>query len=145
MTIEARVSWVEDRRFTGRASSGHAVVVDASTEKEGPSPMEMVLIGMLGCTAYDVLGILQKKRQAVVGLEVSARAQRAESPPRVYTAIELHYLVLGRDVSPKAVRDAIRLSMEQYCSASIMLGKTANITTAFRIEQPDDVSGGARG
>lgn len=137
MAIEARVTWVEDCRFVGRASSGHAVVVDASSHKEGPSPMEMVLIGMVGCTAYDVLGILRKKRQAVMGLEVSARAQRSESPPRVYTRIELDYSVRGRNVSSKAVHDAIRLSMEQYCSASIMLGKTAHITTSFNIEQPD--------
>ncbi|HSR33587.1 MAG TPA: OsmC family protein [Anaerolineae bacterium] len=133
--LEAKVTWVEDRRFIGLASSGHAIVVDGSAEKQGPSPMELLLIGMAGCTAYDVIGILQKKRQAVTSLEVSASAVRADEPPRVYTAIEIEYLVRGRDVNPKAVEDAIRLSKETYCSASIMLGKTARITTSYRIDE----------
>lgn len=134
MTMEARVTWVEDRRFVGLASSGHAIVVDGSAEKMGSSPMELVLVGLVGCTAYDVLTILQKKRQAVTGLQVSARAERAEEPPRVYTAIDVEYVVQGQDVKPKAVEDAIRLSKDKYCSASIMLEKTARITTSYRIE-----------
>ncbi len=134
MSTEARVTWVEERRFVGQSSAGHAVVVDASAEKLGPSPMELVLIGMAGCTAYDVANILDKKRQAVTGLEVRATGERAEEPPRVYTEIHIEYLVRGRDVQPKAVEDAIRLSKEKYCSASIMLGKTARITTSYRIE-----------
>lgn len=137
MTTEAKVTWIQDRRFVGQASSGHAIVVDGSAEKLGPSPMELLLIGLVGCTAYDVIRILQKKRQAVSGLEVSARAERAEEPPRVYTAIEVEYVVRGRGIKPKAVEDAIRLSKETYCSASIMLGKTAHITTSFRIEEED--------
>jgi putative redox protein len=134
MSMEAKVTWVEDRRFVGQASSGHAVVLDGSAEKLGPSPMELMLIGMAGCTAYDVAAILGKKRQEVTGLEVSARAERAEEPPRVYTRIEIEYLVRGRAIRPKAVEDAIRLSKEKYCSASIMLGKTAEISTSYRIE-----------
>jgi putative redox protein len=133
--MEAKVTWVQDRRFVGQGSSGHAIVVDGSAEKVGPSPMELVLIGLVGCTAYDVIGILQKKRQAVAGLQVSARAERADDPPRVYTAIEVEYVVRGWDIKPKAVEDAIRLSKEKYCSASIMLGKTAHITTSYRIEE----------
>ena len=86
MGMEARVTWVEDRRFVGHASSGHAVVLDGSAEKLGPSPMELLLIGMAGCTAYDVVSILEKKRQDVTGLEVRAQAERAESPPRVVGA-----------------------------------------------------------
>lgn len=135
MTTEARVSWVKDRRFVGQASSGHAIVVDGSADKLGPSPMELVLIGLVGCTGYDVISILQKKRQAVSGLEVSARAERAEEPPRVYTSIDVEYIVRGRDISAKAVEDAIRLSKEKYCSASIMLEKTARIATSYRIEE----------
>jgi putative redox protein len=134
MSMEAKVTWVEDRRFVGQASSGHAVVLDGSAEKLGPSPMELMLIGMAGCTAYDVAAILGKKRQEVTGLEVSARAERAEEPPRVYTRIEIEYRVRGRAIRPKAVEDAIRLSKEKYCSASIMLGKTAEISTSYRIE-----------
>jgi putative redox protein len=137
MSMLAQVTWVEDRRFVGRASSGHAIVVDGSAEKLGPSPMELLLIGMAGCTAYDVMSILQKKRQAVTGLEVSARAERAEEMPRVYTTIEVEYVVRGRDIKPKAVEDAIRLSEEKYCSASIMLGKTAQIATSYRIEEEE--------
>jgi putative redox protein len=137
MSMLAKVTWVEDRRFVGRASSGHAVVVDASAEKQGASPMELLLIGMAGCTAYDVMSILEKKRQTVTGLEVSARAERAEEPPRVYTTIEVEYVLRGRDIKPKAVKDAIRLSEEKYCSASIMLGRTAQITTSYRIEEED--------
>ena len=135
MSVEAQVTWVEERRFVGQASSGHAIVVDASAQKLGPSPMELVLIGMAGCTAYDVVSILEKKRQTVSGVEVTARAERADEVPRVYTEIHIEYVVRGRDVKAKAVEDAIRLSKETYCSASIMLGKTAKITTSYRIEE----------
>ncbi len=135
MTVEAKVTWVEERRFIGQASSGHAIVVDGSPQKLGPSPMELLLIGMAGCTAYDVVDILHKKRQAVTGLEVIARAGRAEEHPRVYTEIDVEYIVRGREIKPKAVEEAIRLSQEKYCSASIMLGKTAQITTHYRIEE----------
>lgn len=133
MSTDARVTWVEDTRFVGSASSGHAVVVDASEEKLAASPMELVLVGMAGCTAYDVLSILRKKRQDVTGLEVVARGERAKDPPRVYTQIQVEYVVRGRDISPKAVKDAIQLSKDKYCSASIMLGKTASITTSHQI------------
>ncbi len=135
MTTEARITWVEERRFVGAASSGHAIVVDGSAEKLGPSPMELLLIGMAGCTAYDVVGILEKKRLPVTSLEVIARAERAEEPPRVYTTIQVEYVVRGRGIKPKAVEDAIRLSEEKYCSASVMFGKTARITTSYRIEE----------
>jgi putative redox protein len=134
MSMEAKVTWVEDRRFVGQASSGHAIVLDGSAEKLGPSPMELMLIGMAGCTAYDVAAILEKKRQKVTGLEVSAWAERAEEPPRVYTRIEIEYVVRGRAIKPTAVEDAIRLSKEKYCSASVMLGKTAEISTSYRVE-----------
>ncbi len=133
MSVVAKVTWVEDKRFVGSASSGHAVVLDAGTEKQAPSPMELLLIGMAGCTAYDVMAILQKKRQAVTGLEVNARAERAEEPPRVYTAIDVEYVVRGRGIKPKAVEDAIKLSEEKYCSAAAMMGKTAQITSSYRI------------
>jgi putative redox protein len=137
MSVLAKVTWVEDKRFVGRASSGHAIVVDASAEKLGSSPMELLLIGMAGCTAYDVMSILEKKRQSVTGLEVRAQAERAEEPPKVYTTIQVEYVLLGRDIKPKAVEDAIRLSEEKYCSASVMLGKMAQISTSYRIEEED--------
>jgi putative redox protein len=139
VSMEAKVTWVEDRRFVGQSPSGHAIVVDGSQNKLGPSPMELLLIGMAGCTAYDVVSILEKKRQAITGVEVVARAERAAEVPRVYTEIAVEYVICGRNISPKAVEDAIHLSEEKYCSASIMLGKTARITTSYRIE--DEGSG----
>jgi putative redox protein len=138
MGMEAKVTWVEERRFVGKASSGHAVVADAGAEKVGCSPMELVLIGMAGCTAYDVIDILQKKRQSISSLEVQARAERAPEPPRVFTRIEIEYVARGKGLKAKALEDAIRLSKEKYCSASIMLGKTAEITTSYRIEESEE-------
>lgn len=137
MSVLAKAIWVEERRFMGSASSGHAVVVDASTQKQGASPMELLLIGMAGCTASDVMSILEKKRQVVTGLEVTARAERADEPPRVYTKIAVEYVVCGHGIKHKAVEDAIRLSEQKYCSASVMLGKTAEITTSYRIVEQD--------
>jgi putative redox protein len=133
--MEAQVTWLEDRRFVGQASSGHGIVVDASAEKLGCSPMELVLLGMAGCTAYDV--IVQRKRLSVDSLEVLARAERAPEPPRVFTRIEIEYVVRGQGLKAKALEDAIRLSKEKYCSASIMLGKSAEITTTYRIEESE--------
>jgi putative redox protein len=135
MGIEAKVRWVDDRCFVGEASSRHGIVIDASAEKLGSSPMELVLMGTVGCTAYDVITILQKQREQVTGLEVEAVAERADQPPRVYTSIELLYTVRGKEISAKAVEHAIRLSKEKYCSASIMLGKTAEISTRYQIEE----------
>jgi putative redox protein len=133
--MDACVKWMGDRRFVGEVGSGHAIVVDAGTEKIGPSPMELMLVGVAGCTAYDVVSILEKKRQQVNGVTVSAHGERAPEPPRVYTDITIEYVIRGHDVSEKAVEDAIRLSKEKYCSASIMLSKTAQITTSYRIEE----------
>jgi putative redox protein len=124
---EARATWMENQRFKGIASSGHEIVVDGD-KGAGNSPMELVLIGLCGCTAYDVVSILQKKRERFTSLEVRAQAERAADPPSVYTAIKLIYRVGGK-VSRKAVEDAVRLSKEKYCSVSAMLAKTAKITT----------------
>jgi putative redox protein len=136
MAAEAEVTWVVDRRFVGRAASGHGIVVDGSADKLGPSPMELVLIGLAGCTAYDVVDILEKKRAAVSGLIVRVKAERATESPRVYTAIAIEYLVRGHEIKPQAVEDAIRLSVDKYCSVSAMLSHTAEITTSYRIEEP---------
>jgi putative redox protein len=136
MGTEAKVTWIEDKRFVGQASSGHGIVVDASADKIGPSPMELLLIGMAGCTGHDVIEILRKQRQQVTGLEIGVRAERAEKPPRVYTTIEVEYVVRGHDLSSACVERAIKLSEEKYCSASIMLGATAHITSTYRIQEP---------
>lgn len=124
---EAKTTWVNKYRFNGVASSGHTIVVDGD-HAAGNSPMELVLIGLCGCTGYDVVSILQKKRESFTSLEVRAEAERAPDPPSVYTKIKLIYRIGGK-VSSKAVEDAVHLSKEKYCSVSAMLAKTAKITT----------------
>ena len=128
---EATAVWIDHHRFVGEASSAHGIVVDGD-KKSGPSPMELVLIGLCGCTGYDVASILTKKREPYTGLEVRAEAERAAEPPTVYTQIKLVYRVTGK-VSRKAVEDAVRLSKEKYCSVSAMLEKTAQITSEIEL------------
>ncbi len=130
--VNASAKWTDGERFVGIATSGHAIVVDAAKDKTGPSPMELVLIGLCGCTASDVVSILYKKREPFTSLEVTAEAERAPEPPAVYTSVRLRYRVSGK-VSRKAVEDAVRLSKEKYCSVSQMLGKTAKITAEIEL------------
>jgi putative redox protein len=131
---EATLKWTGQERFLGVATSGHAIAVDAAKDKTANSPMELVLIGLCGCTASDVVNILRKKREPFTSLEVHARAERAAIPPTVYTEIRLTYRVGGK-VSRKAMEDAVRLSEERYCSVAAMLNKTAKIT--YEIEYAD--------
>jgi putative redox protein len=128
--ITAVAKWTDKERFLGQATSGHTVVLDAAKEKTANSPMELVLIGLCGCTATDVVNILRKKREPFTSLEVRAEAERAPEPPTVYTSIKLTYRV-GGQVSRKGMEDAVRLSKEKYCSVSAMLQKTATITTVI--------------
>ncbi|MGA2375742.1 MAG: OsmC family protein [Candidatus Sulfotelmatobacter sp.] len=123
----AKTTWIEKQRFNGIADSGHSIVVDGD-KAAGNSPMELIVIALCGCTGYDVVSILQKKREPFASIEVRAEAERATEPPSVYTKIKLTYRVGGK-VSHKAVEDAVRLSKEKYCSVSAMLEKTAKITT----------------
>ena len=132
--ISANAVWTDHSRFVGIAGSHHSMVMDAaSTVKSASSPMELVLIGLCGCTATDVVSILHKKREPFTALEVRAEAEQAHEPPKVYTAIRLIYKVRG-NVSKKAMEDAVRLSKEKYCSVSAMLEKTAQITFAIEYE-----------
>ncbi|MGE5027525.1 MAG: OsmC family protein [Betaproteobacteria bacterium] len=135
--MKARVKWVEDASFLGITDSKHAVLMDgppdAGGRNLGPRPMEMLLLGAGGCTAFDVVAILKKCRQAVSGCEVSIQAERAEKEPKVFTRMHFHFTVRGTNVKPEQVEKAIKLSAEKYCSASIMLGKTAEITHDFEI------------
>ncbi|HXY02932.1 MAG TPA: OsmC family protein [Terriglobales bacterium] len=124
---EATIRWTDNERFLGQAGSGHTIAVDAAKEKTANSPMELVLIGLCGCTASDVVTILRKKREPFTSLEVKAQAERAATPPMVYTEIRLTYIVGGK-VSHKAIQDAARLSEEKYCSVAAMLSKTAKIS-----------------
>ena len=129
--IEAKTIWTDKDRFLGEASSGHAVMLDTGEVKTASTPIELVLIGLCGCTASDLVGILRKKREPFTGLEVVAQAERAGDHPKVYTQIKLIYRVRGK-VAHKAMEDAVRLSKEKYCSVSAMLEKTAKIE--FEIE-----------
>ena len=131
--VEAKVNWIDGERFIAQASSGHAFVVDSDRQRNtAPGPMELVLVGLCGCTATDVVVILRKKREPVEGVEVRAEAERATEPPTVYTSIKLIYTVTGA-VSRKGVEDAVRLSEEKYCGASAMLRKTAKIVTEVHV------------
>lgn len=132
--MTANALWTDKARFVGIAGSRHSVVMDAvSTEKSANSPMELVLVGLCGCTATDVVSILHKKRELFTSLEVHAEAEQAHEPPKVFTSIRLVYKVRG-NVSKKAMEDAVRLSKEKYCSVSAMLEKTAAITFAIEYE-----------
>jgi putative redox protein len=135
--MKARVKWLDGAAMVAESGSGHALVMDGPTEHGGRNlgvrPMEMLLLGMGGCTEFDVLHILRKARQEVTGCDLLLEAQRAETEPKVFTRIHAHFIVSGRNLSEKRVAKAIDLSAEKYCSASIMLGATAEITHDFEI------------
>jgi putative redox protein len=132
--MSANAVWVDHSRFVGIAGSRHSVVMEAaSSEKSANSPMELILIGLCGCTATDVVSILHKKREPFTTLEVRAEADQAAEPPKVFTRIRLVYKVRG-NVARKAMEDAVRLSQEKYCSVSAMLDKTATITSTIEYE-----------
>jgi putative redox protein len=136
--MECKVRWSgEGVSFIAETESNHALVMDGAQEAGGrnlaPRPMELLLAGTGGCTAFDVVLILKKGRHAVTGCEVSLQAERADVEPRVFTRIHFHFRVTGRQLKPEAVARAIELSKDKYCSASIMLGKTAEITHDFEI------------
>ncbi|HKW19288.1 MAG TPA: OsmC family protein [Terriglobales bacterium] len=124
--IKATAKWAGQMQFQGLGNSGHSLIMDGNG-KAGNSPMELVLLALCGCTAYDVVNILQKKRERLESVEVSAHAEKAPEPPRVYTQIKLLYRISG-PVNRKSAEDAVRLSEEKYCSVAAMLGKTARIT-----------------
>jgi len=123
--------------FLAETGSNHVVAMDGAPEGGGrnlaPRPMEMVLLGTGGCSAYDVVVILKKSGQDITGCEVKVTSERAETDPKVFTSIHMHFIVRGKALKPNLVEHAIRLSHEKYCSASIMLGKTAEITKDFEI------------
>ncbi|MEI2783385.1 MAG: OsmC family protein [Candidatus Competibacter sp.] len=137
--MKTRITWLEDMTYVARSPSGHALVLDGPPElgghNLGPRPMEMVLMGMGGCTAVDVVHILRKARQDLRGCELQVEAERADSDPKVFTRIRVHFILTGKDLSAKHVERAMELSAEKYCSASIMLGKTAQITHTFEIRE----------
>ena len=133
--MKARAKWVEGMAFMGEAGSGHAVIMDGAPEYGGRNigirPMEMLLIGLAGCTGFDVVQILKKGREAVTGCEVEVEAERASEDPKVFTRIHIAYRVSGRGLSQAKAERAVTLSKEKYCSASIMLGATAEMSTSL--------------
>lgn len=135
--MKARIKWIEGVAFLGETGSGHGVVMDGAVEgggrNLGPRPMEMMLLGAGGCTSYDVVHILKKARADITDCVAEIEAERADADPKVFTRIHLHFIVSGRNLKPEQVERAITLSAEKYCSASIMLGKTADITHDFEI------------
>ena len=135
--MKARIKWVEGVSFLGQTESGHSLLMDGSPDAGGknlgPRPMETVLIGAGGCTAFDVVHILKKARQQITDCVAEIDAQRADTDPKVFTKIHFHFIVSGKNLKPEQVERAIKLSAEKYCSASIMLGKTAEITHDFEI------------
>jgi putative redox protein len=135
--MKARVKWIEGTAMVGESGSGHAVVMDGPPDLGGRNlgirPMEMLLLGFGGCTEFDVLLILRRGRAQVTDCVVELTAERAETDPKVFTRIHVHFIVTGRNLNPKQVARAIELSAEKYCSASIMLGATAAVTHDFEI------------
>jgi putative redox protein len=137
--MHARIKWVQDATFLGESGSGHAVVMDGPPEHGGRNlgvrPMEMLLLGMGGCTAFDVVHILKKSRQPVTDCIAELEAERASEDPKVFTRIHVHFIVTGTGLDENRVSRAVSLSADKYCSASIMLGKTAEITHDYEIRE----------
>lgn len=135
--MKARVKWLDHRSFVGESGSGHSVVMDGPPDHGGRNlgirPMEMLLLGVGGCAAFDVVNILEKGRQALVDCEVLMEAERADTDPKVFTRIHMHFVVAGKSLNEARVKRAVELSAEKYCSASAMMAKTATVTHDFEM------------
>ena len=135
--MKARIKWIQDRAFMGESGSGHAMVMGSTTGPEGrsvgPSPMEMMLMGLGGCTAFDVIHILEKSREPVEACVAELEAERAAADPKVFTRVHLRFVVTGRGLDAAKVERAIKLSAETYCSASAMIEKAAEITHELEV------------
>ena len=137
--MKTQIKWMQDVSFKGKSESGHEVILDGPEELGGKGlgmrPMEMMLIGMGGCTSFDVVTILKRSRQQIIGCIAEIEAVRADAIPKVFTSIHIHFLIKGIDLQKKAVERAVELSANKYCSASIMLGKSVKITHDFVISE----------
>ncbi len=135
--MDAQIIWKHDVQFEGITQSGHSITMDGAPEmgggNAGARPMELLLIGMGGCTAFDVVGILKKARAELEGLNIEITAERADEIPKVFTVINLHFTATGKNIKDQVLKRAIDLSAEKYCSASIMLGQMAKITHSYEI------------
>ena len=139
MSMKTRVKWIDGMAFMGESGTGHALVMDGAPENGGrnlgPRPMELLLLGLGGCTAFDVVMILQKGRQPIEDCQVEIEAERAEDHPKVFTKVHMRYLVKGRGLSADAVHRAVELSVDKYCSATHVINKTATMTHEVVIEE----------
>ncbi len=135
--MKCRIKWLDHMTFVGESGSGHSVVMDGSPDAGGRDlgvrPMEMLLLGLGGCTAFDVVSILKKSRQSLLDCEVEIDAERADEVPKVFTRIHIHFIVSGRNLDASKVEKAVALSADKYCSASRILEKTAAITHDYEI------------
>jgi putative redox protein len=145
--MKARIKWIQDVMFLGESGSGHSVVMDGAPDAGGRNlgfrPMEMLLLGLGGCSAFDVMLILKRGREAVTDCVVDIDAERATTDPKVFTKIVMHYTVTGRGLDPKKVERAVQLSAEKYCSASAIIGKTAEITHTITLVDATSTTTGA--
>jgi putative redox protein len=139
--MKARIKWIENVAFLGESGSGHSVVMDGAPDAGGRNlgfrPMEMLLLGLGGCSAFDVVMILKRGRERVTDCVVEIDAERAETEPKVFTKIEMRYIVTGHNLDPKKVERAVQLSADNYCSASAIMSKTAQITHSIEIRPAD--------
>lgn len=135
--MQATVKWIDGRAFVGESGSGHSVVMDGPADHGGNNvgirPMEMILLGVGGCSSYDVMDILQKGRHEVIDCVAELTAERVDAVPSVFSSIHLHFKVTGKNLKDAVVERAVKLSAEKYCSASIMLGKSVDITHDFEV------------
>ncbi|RNM02801.1 OsmC family protein [Dickeya undicola] len=131
--MQARVKWVEGLTFLGESASGHQLLMDGNAGDKAPSPMEMVLMAAGGCSAIDVVSILQKGRHDVADCEVRLTSERRAEAPRLFTAINLHFIVTGKGLNDKAVERAVSLSAEKYCSVALMLEKAVTVTHSHEV------------
>ena len=135
---EIEAEWQGAGVFIGHNATGGSVQMGTLDEKPGVSPMELILVGLAGCTGVDIVDILQKKRQPLAALKVKVRGKKADDFPKIYTEIEITYLVWGKKIDPIAVERAIELSEEKYCSVSAMLRQTVKISSSYQILEPED-------
>jgi putative redox protein len=139
--MRATIKWVDNVMFVGQSGSGHSIVIDGPPQAGGTNagirPMELMLVGLGACTSFDVVSILKKSRQDVTDCRAELEAERADEIPQVFTRIHVHFVVSGRGLKPRQVERAVNLSADKYCSASIMLAKTAHITHDFEIIADD--------
>ena len=139
MTMKARVKWIEDLTFLGESNSGNTIVMSSGKKSGGkdscPTPMELLLLGLGGCSSIDVIAILEKARQNVTNCEVDLTGERFDGVPATFTKMNCHFIVTGHDLSDKQVKRAVDLSFEKYCSVAMMLKEKAEVTWSYEIKE----------